>query len=176
MRINLFAGPGAGKSALAGLLFGHLKIMGYNVEQAPEYVKEWAYLRRAPQGHDFLYIFAKQLRAEELKLRNGVDHIVSDSPLMMQFVYAVRDSVPSWRHLLEVAKDFENQYPSLNIFLDRGDIPYKRLGRYEDETQAKAVDALMLQFLADNNVPYFRFKTEDKDAIINHVVNNLPKL
>ncbi len=39
MRINLFAGPGAGKSTTATWLFSQLKIAGISIELTSEYVK-----------------------------------------------------------------------------------------------------------------------------------------
>ena len=36
--INLFGGPGAGKSTIASGLFYHMKIAGYNVEMTGEWV------------------------------------------------------------------------------------------------------------------------------------------
>jgi len=38
--VNLFAGPGTGKSTTMAGLFSELKFMGVNCEQAPEFAKE----------------------------------------------------------------------------------------------------------------------------------------
>ncbi len=38
--INMFAGPGAGKSTLAAGTFFRLKCLGVNAEIAPEYAKD----------------------------------------------------------------------------------------------------------------------------------------
>ena len=38
--INLFGGPGCGKSTIAALLFGKLKQNGINCEMALEYAKD----------------------------------------------------------------------------------------------------------------------------------------
>ncbi len=41
--INLWAGPGAGKSTTAAGLFNLMKIRGYNVELVTEFAKEMVY-------------------------------------------------------------------------------------------------------------------------------------
>lgn len=38
--VNLFGGPGTGKSTLSANIFARLKMDGVDVEMAPEYVKE----------------------------------------------------------------------------------------------------------------------------------------
>lgn len=42
-RINLFAGPGAGKSTACAQLFSRMKLAGFNVEQVTEYVDHFSY-------------------------------------------------------------------------------------------------------------------------------------
>jgi pantothenate kinase len=40
--INVYGGPGAGKSTSAAYLYYLLKVAGKNVELVREYVKDWA--------------------------------------------------------------------------------------------------------------------------------------
>lgn len=44
--INLFGGPGIGKSTLAAGLFEHMKIAGFNVELVNEYAKDMVWEQR----------------------------------------------------------------------------------------------------------------------------------
>lgn len=41
--INLYGGPGTGKSSTAGMLFAHLKLRGVNCEYVQEYAKDAAW-------------------------------------------------------------------------------------------------------------------------------------
>jgi len=116
-RVNLFGGPGAGKSTIAALIFAHAKLSGKHIEHVQEYVKSWVYEKRDVSGFDQLYLLAKQIRREDLFLRSGVDSIVTDSPVMLAACYAKQYGLESWETLLRVVLDFEAKYPSLNIFL-----------------------------------------------------------
>jgi len=148
-RINLFAGPGAGKSTAAAAIYSDLKRRGYSVELINEYIKGWAYEAREVKPYDQLYVFAKQLRKEELVLRNGVDLIVTDSPILLSISYARKYGFKDWKALLDVACGFEKEYPSLNIYLDRGDCPYQEDGRWETRKQAVEMDRQIKELMEE---------------------------
>jgi hypothetical protein len=140
-RINLFGGPGVGKSTISAYLFYDLKMDNKHVELVQEYVKGWAYEGRVPIGWDQLHLFTEQLRREELLLRNGVDLIISDSPIFLAACYGKKNRVPVWRHLLKLAACYEAKYPSFNVFLKRGANQfYEALGRYQTEEEARKMD------------------------------------
>ena len=165
MRINLFSGPGAGKSTLAARLYGDLKIAGFNIELVHEYIKTWAYLGRVPKSFDQCYIFGKQLHAEDRVIQSGVDHIITDSPVMMQIAYCQRYEKHYWPELLGIAQKFEELKPSLNIFLDRKNIPYQENGRYENYDQAVEMDARILRFMDEHLPGYFPVDATKPDEI-----------
>lgn len=173
MRINLWAGPGAGKSTIAPALFSQLKQNGYNIELTSEYIKRWAYEGRKTQSFDQLYICAKQLNAEDVVLRNGVEHIITDSPVPMQCYYATKYNFVCTQELINIAKSFEQLHPSINIFLDRGDIPYQQNGRYENYEQALEVDKKMYQFMQEITGQNTVFKTKDFSGIYNFIIERI---
>lgn len=165
MRICLHAGPGAGKSTLTAHIFSELKRKNYNVELAHEYIKEWAYLKRAPRSFDQLYIFGKQLHREDVLLQCGVEHVVTDSPLLMGCCYAKKHGCPFWEELASISLKFEERHPSVNIFLDRSGLPYHQSGRYENYEQALAMDEEIRCFVSER-VPLHVFRTTDVDGIL----------
>ena len=59
--VNLFGGPGCGKSTVAALLFGKLKQHGVNCEMALEYAKDKVWEESFKTLEDQIYIFGKQL-------------------------------------------------------------------------------------------------------------------
>ena len=63
-RINIFGGPGVGKSICTAKLFGDLKLHGYLIEQVSEYAKTWAHQKRSVDVYAQLYFLAKQVKAE----------------------------------------------------------------------------------------------------------------
>ena len=115
MRICLYGPPGCGKSVMASSLFAAMKKTGYLVELVTEYIKKWAYMKRLPKGYESLYVFSKQLHAEDVFLRHGVNYIVTDSPILLNCAYSAIYEHPIAPHLLEIANKWELEYPSLNI-------------------------------------------------------------
>jgi nicotinamide riboside kinase len=167
-RINIFAGPGAGKSTVAAHLFSQLKAAGVKSEIVDEYVKSWAYEGRKIASYDQVYLFAEQLRREDRVLRHGdqVQVIVTDSPVIMSICYAMKYGFGPWVHLLAIALDFDKKYPSLNIFLDRGDMQYAQDGRYENYEQALMMDNAIKTFLEMHNIPFDKVGYRDWEKVV----------
>ena len=166
LRINLYAGPGAGKSTTAALVFGKLKLLGCSVELVNEYIKAWAYEKRKLESFDQVYIFAKQQRLEDRVLRAGVTMIVSDSPLYLQCMYARKYGSTGWQELCQLAKKFDEQYSALNIFLKRHDGQYDHSGRYQNYEEAVKVDQEILQFLNDYSIPFVTAENDPQEIVV----------
>lgn len=178
-RINFHAGPGTGKSTTACEVFAKIKNkiihdkMDVQIELIQEYVKSWAWEGHKPRGFDQIYICAKQMRKEEIPLRNGVDLVVSDSPLFLQCCYAKKYDVPCWESLVEITQCFEHIYPSLNIFLERGDRPYVMKGRYETHKKAKEMDIYIKGMLDTHVKDYICLPYSDSEAIENLIMSKI---
>lgn len=170
-RINLVAGPSAGKSKTAMRLASDLKGENKSVEYVVEIIKEWAFLKREPKEFDQLFIFGSQLHAENVKLYSGVKYVVTDSPVFMQCAYAKKHGFVGWHDLYSLASKFEEQYPSITIFLDRSGLKYEENGRYHTEQQALEIDQEIKQFLDDFSIPYVVRKTVDYEDIFKLVSN-----
>lgn len=158
-RINLFAGPCAGKSTAAASLFSRLKAEHFGVELVQEYVKEWAYQKRPIKPFDQVQLFSEQLRREYSYLQHNA-HIITDCPLMMVIVYAIKHNAPCCDALVSIAKCFEDEYPSLNIFVERPD-KYEEIGRYQTYEQALKIDQEIHNLLDANDVKYVMIKYND---------------
>ena len=148
-RINLYGGPGTGKTTTASDLFAEIKRstvarkVDLQFELIQEWVKTWAWEGRVPTGFDQNYIFASQQRLEEVPLRNGVDCVITDSPLLLSAAYARKHHVKSWQQILALSELHEAEYPGLHIFLERGDRPYVKKGRFQNEEEAKRMDGFI---------------------------------
>ena len=160
-RINIWGGPGSGKSTAAAQIFSEMKKLGYSIEYCQEYIKAWAYEKRQMSGFDQLYIFAKQQRLEERVLKAGVDLIVTDSPLLMQCVYARKYGFMGWQELLSIGKMFNMIHPSINFLLNRTHGTYQSEGRWQNAEQALELDAEIESFMTQYAIPYERI---DNDA------------
>ena len=150
--INLFGGPGTGKSTLAAELFVELKRAGKSVELVREYAKDWAW-----QGHtinsyfDQIYILGKQLRREVI-LYNKVDYIITDSPIHLGGFYSgkyipERSLTPVVKNIL--AEQTTIHIRSYNFFLKRFK-KYDPAGRYQNEEEAKAIEEENRTYLINN--------------------------
>ncbi|GAF89325.1 unnamed protein product, partial [marine sediment metagenome] len=87
-RICLMSGPGGGKSITSNSVRSQLAFKGYDIELVEEVIKDWTYYGRSPQSCDSYSLQGKQMEKEDIRLRSGVDLIVSDSPLFLQYFYA----------------------------------------------------------------------------------------
>ncbi|MFN7972024.1 MAG: AAA family ATPase [Acidobacteriota bacterium] len=156
--INLFGGPGAGKSTTAAGLFHLMKLEHLKVELVTEYAKEVTWERRHDLLSDQLYIFAKQHR-RLVRLRGEVDYVVTDAPLLLSAVYR-EDSYPLVFEQLVL--EFWNAFDNCSFALERVK-PYEKLGRRQTEQEAKQVDTRVEKVLARFNVPHTVLPA-DKDA------------
>lgn len=171
MRINLFGGPGTGKSTTAAWLYAKLKEESYPIELVTEYIKSWAWEGRVPSSYDQNYIFAKQLRREDLLTRKGI-HLITDSPMPLQLVYAKKYNCPFYDELFSLSKKFDAQHPSLNVVLART-VAYQPEGRYETAEEALDVDKRILALLHDYNASYIVIDPKEKDALLTYVKEEL---
>ncbi len=147
-RINLWGGPGVGKTATAYWLFSELKIKGYDVQFSEEACKRWACQGRPIISMDQLLLTALQVNTEDEYLRSGTHLVITDCPVMISYVYAHRDKLDYSDIILDIGRNFEKRYPSVNIFIERSkDIKYQSEGRYETEDEAKHADKLMYDFV-----------------------------
>jgi hypothetical protein len=180
-RINLYAGPGCGKTTTCAGLFYFLKRAAVEsrhdlkIEHIQEYIKSWSYMGRKPVGFAQTYVFAKQMHREEVPLTHGVDVVVTDSPLLLGCTYAKKYNNPGWQNLLNIEAEFEKAYPSLHIMLDRGDRPYVASGRYESEEKAREMDTQIEDMLA-SRYQYIKISYQNFGLIRNVVFTalNLP--
>jgi len=153
--INLFAGPGAGKSTTAAGVFYELKQRGEKAELVGEFAKDLTWEKRTSALEIQPYVFGKQLHRIERLLKAGVDFIVVDSPLLLSIVY---NQMHGWypesfnQSVLDIAKKFEPI--TMNFFLDRNNREYREWGRNQTEQEAIQIDRQILTLLQECGVEY----------------------
>ena len=148
--INLFGGPGTGKSTTAADLFALMKWKNINVELVNEYAKEVTWAERYQILEDQLYIMAKQ-NHKLWRLKGKVDWVITDSPLILSLVYAKPDYFPSYYRAF--GHELYNHYDNINIFLKR-EKPYHKVGRNQTEEEARQKDEEILSLLNLYKYPY----------------------
>jgi len=171
-RINFYAGPGAGKSTLAARTFAELKIRGHDVEHVPEFVKTMAHEGRFPQSYDQIHIFGEQVHREDIALRH-VETVVTDCPILMCCAYAEFYSAPGFAETTKIARQFDLDFPALNLYIDRT-VEYISKGRFQDGEQAVEFDQKLLDFLAENlHGPLVHVQVENFDLMLEEIENKL---
>ena len=133
--INLFAGPGAGKSTNAAGIFYEMKSRGINCELVTEYAKDCVWEDRYGVLQDQIYVFGKQ-HHRLWKLQGKVDYVITDSPLYLSYMYANSED----KGIIEaVVRQYASKMDNINIFVERTK-KYNPIGRMQTEEQAKTLD------------------------------------
>lgn len=142
MRINFLGAGGCGKSTTAAWIFSELKRDNISVELVSEFCKTWAIEKRQINKWDQTYFFGSQMQAEYRNIKGGIKNIVTDSPIILAPIYAKRYSGEMVsQYLLNLSREFDKDFPSINIFLDRKDKKYITEGRFESYSEALKMDA-----------------------------------
>jgi hypothetical protein len=144
--VNLFAGPGVGKSTTAARIFAELKMHGVNCEMALEFAKDKVWEESFKTMDDQIYIFGKQFH-KIWRLKDKVDVIICDSPLPISIVYDKENSEALHTLIMEQFNKFDNY----NVLLTRSG-EYQKEGRVQTEEEAKEVDEIVKKVLKDYNI------------------------
>lgn len=149
--INLFAGPGCGKSTTAAGLFYEMKLRHMNVELVTEYAKDKTWEEHDSALADQLYILAKQHRRIS-RLKGKVDWVVTDGPILQGLAYVPDDY---FAHFKPLVLEMVNTYNNHNILLQRdSSVTYQSQGRSQDLHGAQRMDLVVERLFQIHNVPY----------------------
>ena len=144
--VNLFGGPGTGKSTGATYIFSKLKMDGFDVEYVSEFAKDKVWERNGKVFQCQMYVTGKQV-FKISRCIGEVDVIVTDSPILMGAIYA-QDDAPLQAAIIYESKKFNN----LDVFLHRVK-EYNPNGRFQTETEARALDVQIHQLVSSESVP-----------------------
>lgn len=153
--INIFGGPGAGKSTTAAGLFYSLKQRGINAELVTEYAKDMTWENRHNILSDQLYILAKQHRRIS-RIVGKVDYIITDAPFVLGLLYKSENYVSSFDPFV---MDLWHQYNNICFYLKRGDIEYQETGRNQSMLEAIELDKSLKNLLDTIQIDYTTVNT-----------------
>lgn len=166
--INLFGGPGTGKSTIAAGIFHIMKINGYNIEYIQEYAKDLTYGKDFTKLSDQLLILGEQHHRMH-RMIGQVEYIVHDSPFIMGLIYHDGPHKDAYTNLVT---DMFNGYKNINIFLERNieEHPYQEQGRSQDLSEAICVDEKIKDMLNTHNIEFHN--------VLNgaHAIDNIMKI
>jgi hypothetical protein len=159
--VNLFAGPGAGKSTIAADVYALLKKMGVRAEYVPEWAKEqlWAGI---PFPLDSISVWGAQRHRIE-RVRHQVDVVVTDGPCLLAPVFARLEGTvavelyPPW---LETARRYHASLNTLDVFVERRK-EYDGRGRHVDEATALHIDGQVHELLRQLDIKHWHVQGND---------------
>lgn len=173
-RINLFGRPGIGKSTVAAHIYHQMKIRGLKVELINEYVKSWAYMGRPIRSFDQVYVFGKQINAEDrLLFHSKLDYIIADSPILIQCCYAQLSNDPVRHALRQLVRLFDQQFAPLNVFLDSPTEQHQDEGRFHNLETARASAEIMKAVLIEEYGGYITWDPKDPVGLSKHILDKL---
>lgn len=141
--INLYGGPGSGKSTGAALLFSKLKNDGVNAELVTEYAKELVWSESMKVLDNQIYVFAKQYHRIH-RLLGKVDVIVTDSPILLSLIYG--NTSDTFKKLVQ---EEYRKFDCIDVFLERTK-DYNPKGRTQTEEQAVELDKIIRKMMGEN--------------------------
>lgn len=141
--INLFGGPGSGKSTTAAALFVHLKNKAISSELVGEEAKDQIYWGSSNQlSNQFLLAALQYARLKNLESA-GCKIAIADSPLVQSPMYAKNS--PYYTRLENLVWKVNSEFENYNILIRRTK-PYSTFGRTQkNESDAKVIDELIKQ-------------------------------
>ena len=164
--INIFGGPGIGKSSIAAGVTYKIKKNHISCDQPYEFPKLLAWDDNHSAIQDQLYVLANQHRGI-VKSYGKVDYIVLDSPILLSLTYRnyyKRTEYPSSLYgesFDKMVLDTFNQYDNINIVLDRAEGVHNNDERYQNLEESKELDIVIENSLIENNIPFHKIKVND---------------
>ena len=161
--VNLFGGPGVGKSTLMAATFAKLKWNGYTVEMAPEWAKEQVWERDLNVMGDQFFVAAQQAHRIE-RLIGEVDAVITDSPILLGEIYSNDVALHKYLHAKFI------RYKSINFLVGR-EKKFDPKGRLQSLEQAKDLDSKIEDMLQHYLIDYTKVigAVSSVDTIVKHV-------
>lgn len=158
--INMFGGPGAGKSTMAAGLFHGLKSRGVICELITEKAKYFTWERNKTALSNQLFVTAHQIYHQEI-VEQQVDVVVTDSPIILGLFYYREQNLEirePFRRFLRATFDAKN---NLNVYLKRGR-DYNSIGRSQTEEEACMIDEEVWRYLERYGIPTITIKAHEE--------------
>ena len=160
--VNLFGGPGIGKSGIAAGLTYELKKRHISCNNPYEFPKKLAWDKNYPAIQDQLYVFANQHRGIA-ECYGKVDYIIIDSPILFSKIYHsyYTDGYPAEFYgdsFHQMILELHNKYDNINILLERAEGVHNDDERFQNYEESLLIDDLCKKILEENNIPYHTVK------------------
>ena len=152
--VNLFAGPGAGKSTTAAGVFHKLKLFGVTTELVTEFAKDLVWESRTACLGNQMYVMGEQFRRLH-RLDGKVEVVVTDSPILLGMIYGKMGNLKLPDSFYDTMSWAYKLYSSegLTYFLNRVK-PFNPNGRNQSLEESRQIDQDIYDLLHKNDVNY----------------------
>ncbi len=164
--INLFAGPGAGKTTSALELTAELKKRGFDVEYVPKYAKELVYAEDFEALADQEKVTSEQY-ARLARLKGKTDVIVTDSPILLGRVYGAGKISDEFA---EKIVGWYNGFDNYNLEVTRP-ATYQQTGRVENRAQAVERDRQIKAMLKECGIECREYNEKELATVADEIVD-----
>ncbi len=169
--INIYGGPGCGKSTVAAGLFVKLKMRGYPTELVTEYAKDLIYDGHAEMIRNRmnqLQILEEQFRRQTRLIGHGIDWIITDSPILLPLYYVSKND-PDYDVVVQRTKKYaaDSTFKNHNFLLHRPDT-YQQYGRVQTFDEAKQIDIDMRAILDEIGLGYV--PVQANEHVVDHIL------
>ena len=166
--INIFGGPGIGKSSIAAGITYKLKKKHISCNNPYEFPKILAWDQNLSATKDQLFVLANQHRGITQSY-GKVDYIVVDSPILFSLIYKTwyDSGYPSNFYgdsFDQMVLDIHGGYDNINILLERSEGNYNEGERYQNIEESKKIDLHCKKILEQNNIHFHTVKV-GKDTV-----------
>ena len=131
-----------------------MKLNSKNVEEVTEYAKDVTWEKNFTLYSDQLFVTANQNRRLD-RLRDQVEWVVSDSPLLLSIHYATPDYLP--KTFNNLIYELWDTYDNYNFFINRNK-PYVKIGRSQTHEEAINIDVKIRDMLDKKNINYINIE------------------
>jgi hypothetical protein len=177
--VNLFAGPGAGKSTIASGLMYELKKQHISADNPYEFPKNLAWDENMGAIKDQFYITANQHR-NIVRSYGKVNFVICDSPILFGIVYKEKYKKEGDFISSLYGKEFDafiinlfNRYDNINYFLERNlNSSYDQGERFQTLEESKLIDNDIKNMLELYGVKYESIYVDDTTVgkILNEII------
>ena len=160
--VNLFGGPGSGKSTAAAGIFHALKVRGINAELVTEYAKDLTWEERHHALANQPLILGKQFH-RLWRIHKKINVAITDSPIFLGIIY----NQEKLEHLPPLIMELHDMFKSINYFIKRpGDDEFSNVGRNHNLDESMQIDGEIREYLYKYGVEFEEVERDKAQADI----------